>query len=75
MMGVGVVYGVVCIESKNFDDKKYDFDRLVLFVNLVWLKSVDFTGVFNVFWTVNRCAFMNYFFVKYDIFGGVRLKY
>ena len=27
--------------------KKYDFDRVVLFVSLIWLKSIDFTGVLN----------------------------
>ena len=81
MISVGVVwwYIIWCEFSMwvwyGVDDKKYDFDRVVLFVDLVWLKSIDFTGVFNDFWTVNRCAFMNYFFVKYGIFGGVRLKY
>ena len=29
----------------NFDDKNYDFDRVVLFVDFILLKSVDFTGV------------------------------
>ena len=27
--------------------KNYDFDRVVLFVDLIWLKSIDFTGVLN----------------------------
>ena len=29
--------------------KNYDFDRVVLFMNLVWLKSIDFTGVLSDF--------------------------
>ena len=37
--------GFVC----KFDNKKYDFDRVVLFVSLMWLKSVDFTGVLSDF--------------------------
>ena len=28
----------------NLITKKYDFDRVVLFVNLIWLESIDFTG-------------------------------
>ena len=31
----------------NLIVKKYDFDRVVLFANFVWLKSIDFTGVFS----------------------------
>ena len=27
--------------------KNYDFDRVVLFVDLEWLKSIDFTGVLH----------------------------
>ena len=33
----------------EFDDKNYDFDRVVLLVDLIWLKSIDFTGVLNDF--------------------------
>ena len=33
----------------NLMIKNYDFDRVVLFVNFVWLKSIDFTGVLNDF--------------------------
>ena len=33
----------------ELDDKKYDFDRYVLFVDWVWWKSIDFTGVLNDF--------------------------
>ena len=29
--------------------KKYDVDRVVLFANFVWLKSIDFTGVLSDF--------------------------
>lgn len=36
----------------NFDDKNYDFDRVVLFVDFILLKSVDFTGVLSDFLTV-----------------------
>ena len=54
--------------------KNYDFDRLVLFVDLIWLKSIDFTGVLCGIWVVNRCVLMCYFLIKYDVFGGVRLK-
>ena len=59
----------------EFDDKNYDFDRVVLFVDFALRESIGFTGVLWDWWVVNRCAFMNYFFVKYGIFGGVRLKY
>ena len=51
MISVGVVwwYIIWCEFSMwvwyGVDDKKYDFDRVVLFVDLVWLKSIDFTGV------------------------------
>ena len=31
------------------DDKNYDFDRVVLFVDWVLLESIDFTGVLNDF--------------------------
>ena len=33
----------------NLTVKKYDFDRMVLFVSLIWLKSIDFTGVLSDF--------------------------
>ena len=33
----------------EFDGKNNDFDRVVLFMNLVWLKSIDFTSVLNDF--------------------------
>ena len=56
----------------DFDDKKYDFDRVVLFVDFVLCKSVDFTGVLRGWWTVNRLVLMCYFFIKYGIFGWVR---
>ena len=55
MMGVGVVWWyIIWFEFSMWvwygvDDKKYDFDRVVLFVDLVWLKSIDFTGVSNDF--------------------------
>ena len=29
----------------NLMIKNYDFDRVILFVGLEWLKSIDFTGV------------------------------
>ena len=44
----------------------------MLFVDLVLLKSIDFTGVLRGWWTVNRLVLMCYFFIKYDIFCGVR---
>ena len=44
----------------------------MLFVDLVWLKSIDFTGVLRVWWTVNWLVLMCYFFIKYDVFGLVR---
>ena len=56
----------------EFDGKNNDFDRVVLFMNLVWLESIDFTGDLNDWWDVNRCILMCYFFIEYDIFGGVR---
>ena len=56
----------------NLMVKKYDFDRVVLFVNFVWLKSIDFTGVLNDWWDVNWLVLMCYFIIIYGIFGGVR---
>ena len=56
----------------NLMVKKYDFDRVVLFANLVWLKSIDFTGDLNDWWDVNRWFLMCYFIIKYSVFGGVR---
>ena len=58
----------------EFDGKNNDFDRVVLFMNLVWLKSIDFTSVLNDFWFVNKLVLMCYFFIKYDVFGWVREK-
>ena len=58
----------------EFDDKNYDFDRVVLFVDLIWLKSIDFTGDLNDWRVVNRCILMCYFIIKYDVFGWVREK-
>ena len=55
--------------------KNYDFDRVILFVDLIWLKNIDFTGDLSDWWDVNRCILMCYFIIKYDVFGGVRLKY
>ena len=56
----------------NLMVKKYDFDRVVLFANLVWLKSIDFTGVFSDWWVVNWLVLMCYFIIIYGIFGRVR---
>ena len=56
----------------NLMVKKYDFDRVVLFANFVWLKSIDFTGVFSDWWVVNWLVLMCYFIIIYGIFGGVR---
>ena len=56
----------------NLIVKKYDFDRVVLFANFVWLKSIDFTGVFSDWWVVNWLVLMCYFIIIYGIFGGVR---
>ena len=58
----------------NLMVKKYDFDRVVLFANLVWLKSIDFTGVFSDWWVVNWLVLMCYFIIIYGIFGWVRLN-
>ena len=58
----------------DFDDKKYDFDRVVLFVDFVLCKSIDFTGVLSDWWDVNRWFLMCYFIIRYGIFGRVRLK-
>ena len=58
----------------NLITKKYDFDRVVLFVNFVLCESIDFTGVLWDWWVVNRCVLMCYFFIKYMVFGWVRLK-
>ena len=58
----------------NLMIKNYDFDRVVLFVNLVWLKSIDFTGVLNDF----EIGFLVVCEVKFCelsvVFGRVRLK-
>ena len=56
----------------NLMVKKYDFDRVVLFANFVWLKSIDFTGDLNDWWVVNWLVLMCYFIIIYGIFGGVR---
>ena len=37
--------GFVC----KFDNKKYDFDRVVLFVDFVLCESIDFTNVLSDF--------------------------
>lgn len=81
MMGVGVLlfgYDVsvifLILVWCEFDDKNYDFDRVVLFVDLVWLKSIDFTGVLSDWWDVNRWFLMCYFIIIYGIFGRVRFK-
>ena len=52
--------------------KNYDFDRYALFVDLIWLKSIDFTGVLRGWWVVNKWFLMCYFLIKYDVFGWVR---
>ena len=56
----------------NLMIKNYDFDRVILFVDFEWLKSIDFSGVLNDFWFVNKLVLMCYFLIKYDVFGGVR---
>ena len=56
----------------GFMIKKYDFDRVVLFVSLIWLNSIDFTGVLNDLWDANRWFLMCYFIIIYGIFGRVR---
>ena len=82
MFGVGVLlfgYDVsvifLILVWCEFDDKNYDFDRVVLFVDLIWLKSIDFAGDLNDWWDVNRCILMCYFIIKYDVFGWVRKKH
>ena len=82
MLGMGVVWLFIYDMSITFDVsfdmslmvKNNDFDRVVLFMNLVWLKSIDFTSVLNDFWFVNKLVLMCYFFIKYDVFGWVRFK-
>ena len=56
----------------DFDDKKYDFDRVVLFMVFVLCESIDVTGVLLDWWVVNRCVLMCYFFIIYGVCGGVR---
>ena len=58
----------------NLITKKYDFDRVVLFVDFALRESIGFTGVLWDWWVVNRCVLMCYFFIKYDVFGWVREK-
>ena len=75
--GRGCWIVVLCISKVwkfwcDFDDKNYDFDKVVLFVYLIWLKSIDFTGVLNNFGVINGYVFMNNFFDKYSVFGWVR---
>ena len=55
-------------------DKFFDFDRKVGFWFVLESKSVYFTDVLGDFLIVNRCAFINYSFTKYGVFGWVRLK-
>ena len=55
-------------------DKKYDFDRVVLFMDFVLYESIDVTGVLLDWWVVNRCVLMCYFFIIYGVFGWVRMK-
>ena len=61
-----------CEFDMNLMIKNYDFDRVGLFVDLEWLKSIDFTGVFSDWWVVNWLVLMCYFFIKYGVFGEVR---
>ena len=42
---------------------------MVLFVDLEWLKSIDFTGDLSDFLVVNKLVLMCCFFIKYVIFG------
>ena len=41
-------YGIDELDM-NLMIKNYDFDKAVVFVNLIWLKSIDFTGVWVIF--------------------------
>ena len=56
----------------DFDDKKYDFDRVVLFMDFVLCESIDVTGVLLDWWVVNRCVLMCYFFIIYSVFCVLR---
>ena len=47
---------------------------MVLFVYFALRESIGFTGVLWDWWVVNRCVLMCYFFIKYMVFGWVRLK-
>ena len=58
----------------NLMVKKYDFDRVVLFVDFALRESIGFTGVLWDWWVVNRCVLMCYFIIKYMVFGWIRLK-
>ena len=58
----------------EFDDKNYDFDRVVLFVDFVLWESIDFTGDLRDWWVANRWVLMCYFIIIYGIFGRVRCK-
>ena len=58
----------------NLMIKNYDFDRVALFVDLEWLKSIDFTGGLSDWWVVNWLVLMCYFIIIYGIFGWVREK-
>ena len=49
-----------------------NFDRRVKFWFILESKSVDFTGVLGDFGVINRCVFMDCFFIKYNVFGLVR---
>ena len=66
------VRNIWCGFVYKFDNKKYDFDIVVLFVDFALRESVDFTGVLLNWWVVNRLVLMCYFLIKYVIFGGVR---
>ena len=55
-------------------DKFLDFDRMAKFWFVLYGKSIDFAGVLSVWRVVNWLVLMCYFFIKYEIFGRVRLK-
>ena len=63
MRGVVIIYGwdvfivgwlyiwYMYLFDMNFLCEKYDFDRVVWFMDLMLCESIDFTGVLNDFWT------------------------
>ena len=56
----------------ELDDKKYGFDKVVLFVDWAYWKSIDFTGVLSDFEIVILIVYEVKFCGLSAIFGWVR---